>query len=545
MVRMSLSTLLAILCFIAATKCVAQPLLSTTKTIDARVANADLVILATVDGLQHENDLIDKIGGDYKVTLKVKEVIKGKVGELVTDLPPVATLASFEQLEIAKTELVCFLGPKPERGQIRHWTYLLLRQPHEPGVKIYNWPILAPALTRELTILNTEVEILQRVRDYAKINQDEKVPASPATIIVRLPRIALLDYPARGDGDKVELPIDTSLEKLALQLINSPESFYPAENPFPNDWPYWEKTKSAARFKIQVAGIHCLKHFKSDSNTAILKKLLLEDPAVLGIGSGFKTVRHEALEVLLGWAIELDRPDFWQTLTDLDLSHSQANDKTMQLVGQLKNLTALNLTETQISHVGLEQLKDLKRLVTIELAPSQLTDSSVRTLNQSGMLHSISFATTPYDINSPIKRPQAATEVSSLTLWSSAITDSGLKEFAAFKNVIELDLRQTEIADQGLDHLNLLTNLSYLYLDDTAITNQGIKKLSPFKNLKSLSLKNLPINDAAIDTLTSLNNLKYINLTGTKVTTAGISKLKQALPETRIESSFDDAPHPD
>lgn len=542
--------------------CIAQPLLTSICSIDARVAVADTVILGTIEDLPAKNGADGESNGGFLVTLRVKEVFKGKVDSMVSDLPAIAVYGThsgmqnqpeihtlgkqgnghverFRQWKTAKTEFLCFLGPPPTSDQLRKWSYHALGPLVEAESQSWNRVSLAPSLTRDLKVLKTEEEVLARAREYAKLTANVKSDSRHATVFLQLPNLALLGYPVDGQLGWTELPIDSALEDLAHRMIDSPQSFIPEKNPYPNDWPYWEKHKSHACYKLKVAGIRCLKHFNTKSNVAILQNLMDEDPAKLGLGANFKSIRHHAFEVLLGWNINLDRPDFWQTITDLDLSESDINDKTLRIVGQLTNLKKLNLRATEISYTGLARLNQLQQLATLELNSNQLNDQSLRALNRAGLIHTISAATSSYGKNNPSNRPDSPADVASLSLWHSPISDEGLKQFKEFENVIELYLCGSRITANGLDDLTHMTGLKILNLEDTQISEDGIQTLAQFKHLQSLNLKNLAITDSATNDLTRVKGLIFLNIVGTKITSAGVEKLKRALPKCRIVSSID------
>jgi len=95
-------------------------------------------------------------------------------------------------------------------------------------------------------------------------------------------------------------------------------------------------------------------------------------------------------------------------------------------------------------------------------------------------------------------------------LGGTQVTDAGLKELAALKNLQELDLAGTKVTDAGLKELAALKTLQTLYLDNTKVTDAGLKELAPLKNLQTLYLGN------------------------TQVTDAGKAELRKALPKCQV-----------
>lgn len=108
-----------------------------------------------------------------------------------------------------------------------------------------------------------------------------------------------------------------------------------------------------------------------------------------------------------------------------------------------------------------------------------------------------------------------SSQVATLNLAHTKITDDGLKAVEPLKNLRKLHLENTKIGDAGLTHLKDLTSLEYLNLYGTQVTDSGLEQLAGLKNLKALYLWQ------------------------TKVTPAGVEKLKKALPKCDINTGWE------
>jgi internalin A len=64
-----------------------------------------------------------------------------------------------------------------------------------------------------------------------------------------------------------------------------------------------------------------------------------------------------------------------------------------------------------------------------------------------------------------------------VNLRGTQVTDAGLKELAALKNLTTLDLNLTQVTDAGLKELATLKNLTTLELVYTKVTDVGLKEL--------------------------------------------------------------------
>ncbi|QJW99628.1 hypothetical protein [Frigoriglobus tundricola] len=68
-------------------------------------------------------------------------------------------------------------------------------------------------------------------------------------------------------------------------------------------------------------------------------------------------------------------------------------------------------------------------------------------------------------------------------LLDSKIPDSELKELAAFKKLVRLDLYRTKVTDAGLKELAALPKLQRLHLAHTLVTDAGMKEFGATKGL--------------------------------------------------------------
>ncbi len=78
-----------------------------------------------------------------------------------------------------------------------------------------------------------------------------------------------------------------------------------------------------------------------------------------------------------------------------------------------------------------------------------------------------------------------------------------------------------------------MTQLTSLSLDSTGITDDGLKHLSGLKNLQYLYLDSTSVTDAGMKHLTGLTELRVLSAPN-QITQAGIDELKQAMPNCLI-----------
>jgi hypothetical protein len=447
---------------VAAGQVSAQPHYNGIWTVEARVGEADQVIVGTIGKVSRQT-LVAPGGTDmagvawpdgkfaYTLTLKVGETLKGNLKGTVADLRAQATVGAdprYEQWMTAGTSMLWFLGPTPERGQRRDWGYLPLggRVPAEGAFRDHR---RGPHFSRDFRLLKDHAEVLACARAHARTTPDVQETHSihiPAAI-------------ARANGplNYLIVPVEPTLERRAKRLIAAPQEFMPkGDKPDPSDLRM-----------LRFGGVDSLWYFKSDANAGLLRSLLDEPPEQ----SDARPICVRAYEVLLHWGVETRLPKSAPAIRSLDLAGTDVTDRALKQVAELRNLTKLDLQDTKVTDQGLKELAGLKKLTELGLAESQLSDANLCVLRQIGLLHCLEQA------SAGPKRPRSAEEITALALCRSPVTDVGLRELAALPSLTWLDLRDTRVTDVGLKGLAGRKNLATLLLQGTQVSDAGVAEL--------------------------------------------------------------------
>ncbi len=77
------------------------------------------------------------------------------------------------------------------------------------------------------------------------------------------------------------------------------------------------------------------------------------------------------------------------------------------------------------------------------------------------------------------------TELDTMNLKHSQITDIGMEHLKRLTMLSKLDLSNTQISDVGLAHLKALTELTFLDFSDNEITDSGLARLKPLSSSPS------------------------------------------------------------
>ncbi|MEY2880903.1 MAG: hypothetical protein RLZZ15_3283 [Verrucomicrobiota bacterium] len=123
-----------------------------------------------------------------------------------------------------------------------------------------------------------------------------------------------------------------------------------------------------------------------------------------------------------------------------------------------------------------------------------------------------------------------ALDEAGLTITSPRASDGDVERLLAVReNITALDLSRAPITDRALAAIARMTNLRSLRLDGTAITDAGVAALAPLHRLTALNLNRTRVTDLALASLRRLTALKKLNLWDTAVTAEGVGALHTAL----------------
>lgn len=145
----------------------------------------------------------------------------------------------------------------------------------------------------------------------------------------------------------------------------------------------------------------------------------------------------------------------------------------------------------------------------------------------------------------------------------TAVTDSDLAVFRR-KNAVEwIGLNQTNVGDEGIEHLSGCTHLQILelnytlvtsrslesiaklgtlqtlYLDGTSVSDEGLVYLPRLHRLSKLSLAGTAVSDYGVESLLLLRNLKSLDVSNTRISPESVGLLKKALPNCDINAWFE------
>ena len=186
----------------------------------------------------------------------------------------------------------------------------------------------------------------------------------------------------------------------------------------------------------------------------------------------------------------------------------------------------LELVDVNKSYAAVPEDVQILRDVNLSIEPGQ----SVSIMGPSG-----SGKTTLLNLMGGLDRPSSGkvmlnrTNLRSLRIDHTSITDEGLKHLGGLSTLEVLKLSGCPITDDGLGHLAGLGELWMLHLDHTAITDEGLIHLSGLAKLRTLDLRGTSVTDDGLRHLHDHWRLETLFVEGTDVSEKGVAEINRIL----------------
>jgi len=172
--------------------------------------------------------------------------------------------------------------------------------------------------------------------------------------------------------------------------------------------------------------------------------------------------------------------------------------------------------------------------VRVELNGTKATDTTLAHLKQFPALEILDLRGTQVTDDGLIQLEGCKT-LTHLVVDFSQITDAGLARMKGLTSLRWLSLTRTQVTDAGLAQLEGHKTLKGLVLDFTQVTDAGLERMKGLTSLRWLSLAHTKITDAGLASLKGLTGLEQIDISRTQVTDAGLLSIRRALPRARVK----------
>jgi hypothetical protein len=270
----------AAVCVFAAVETQAQPLFPAARSIEATVANADLVVVGTLIKFVAKEQTVQR--GGHEIGLEVSETLKQ---DLFTD--------PYERLGLRVANPPDEINDWLSRGN----KLLVAHDDNAPDeCTVFE---LAPGrcevLTADFTLLRDGKDVLAAAKETVRRMPVaiERIHTYPLVV----PRAVIAGtkwepYYGTGGHLRLSVPVDQKLEKRAQDYIDSDS------------------------YQNRQEGVRALRYFSSNQNIARVKRLLV-DPGWghlkhagenQGVEVRWYGVRDEAYRTLRAWGVDVEKP---------------------------------------------------------------------------------------------------------------------------------------------------------------------------------------------------------------------------------------------
>jgi Leucine-rich repeat (LRR) protein len=173
-----------------------------------------------------------------------------------------------------------------------------------------------------------------------------------------------------------------------------------------------------------------------------------------------------------------------------------------------------------MSGVALPLLKLLPALKNLDVSGWQRTDSGLWGL-----------ALSDFNLDSITQLSQ----LESLDIGGSKVTDRGVAEMAGLTNLHTLGLSETVVTARGIATLAKLPKLARLNLwKSEKVDDKAAPHFAAMPAIETLELTETNITDATLNALERVKTLKDVYVGGTAVTEARVEAFRMARPDCRI-----------
>jgi internalin A len=155
--------------------------------------------------------------------------------------------------------------------------------------------------------------------------------------------------------------------------------------------------------------------------------------------------------------------------------------------------------------------------------------------DEAGRVNKLDFSPTKAT-NPWLAQLEGLPNVEQLDLRNTNVTDAGLVHINSLKRLSKLRLPES-ITDKGLESLKDLQFIEELYLDNTKVTSAGLASLKNSLHMHVLFLTGTAISDDGLPHLAGMKQLEWLNLSSTQVTDRGLPRL-QVLPKLKTLNLF-------
>jgi serine/threonine protein kinase len=198
-------------------------------------------------------------------------------------------------------------------------------------------------------------------------------------------------------------------------------------------------------------------------------------------------------------------------LQKLEIRKAAIGDAFLKNISGLPNLSYLWCFQTGITDSGANYFQDFPKLKQLGLTETQIGDAGLEKISKLNL--------------------------EELRLTRTHITAAGLKSLENMRSLKVLMVGRNPIGDAGARAVSKLANLEHLSLETSNLTNEGVKELLALKNLKNLDLhNNFQITNSSLEILSQLRSLRELHVGKCQISKSALDKFREAHPGLKCYS---------
>lgn len=231
-----------------------------------------------------------------------------------------------------------------------------------------------------------------------------------------------------------------------------------------------------------------------------------------------------------------DLPKLWC----LSVQDSRIDDAGLQYLSAMQNLQSLYLNGNKnITAKGIQQIAKIPGLISLSIGEPGIDDAGLRHLSSAVNLKNLGF-TSSRITSKGIEHLGSLTKLEGLTIESNGqLSDSGFQHFHSFNNLRSLCLYKTSVSDESVEVFSNISTLGRLHLDGSNVTNESVSLLRILTKLYDLSLRDTALDDSCVsyfETFTE-KSISSLDIRGTNISREGAKRIRAALKESAVLKS--------